>query len=634
MRVQKYYFFLICKVFSNFVHLKFEYDCYGQQDGEDKVEEDLRRAGIFHRNYQFEKAVEYYTAALDKTADSTLKLEIMDRIVECQNGQSMMQYIVRPKETTSGIFRISEFFLYINEFSDNSWIPVPNPFIKAPVHRMNRFYTSMYLPEESGSVIFSAPDESGAWNLYTSSRKDSTVWTAPVLLSENVLSSGNEIFPILSKDGKTLYFASDGLPGMGGYDLFYSTWDDENEDWTPPENLGFPYSSTGDDILFLNDEEGSCSVIVSNRETEGDSVKIYVTEFIATPVKTPIGKDESPLLISSFTHRQEMSEPASGTAGPRQNDSYSLLMHQLRRLQNEHREKLDKIEESRRIYGNASDEDREFLAGIIRDIEQESMSIKKQIDEVSAKVRDMETQFLADGIIPMTYDDEQPESTKLPSGTERTYIFRKHAPGKIPYIIVEVPEPEFDYSFKILGRDKGQFVEDNTLPSGIVYQIQFMVLSTRATVRDIRGMSPVFVTRMPSGKYLHTVGLFGTYQEALSNLNRVKKNGFPEAFIIAFDNGRSISVKTARNMEGKKHSSASESELAWQVILSGYGQALPQSVLSTVQELCSKDITRTVQDDGETVFSVGPFSDHDEAETLLEKLDKEGIKVSIKSIKL
>ena len=257
---------------------------YGQQDGEDKVEEDLRRAGIFHRNYQFEKAVEYYTAALDKTADSTLKLEIMDRIVECQNGQSMMQYIVRPKETTSGIFRISEFFLYINEFSDNSWIPVPNPFIKAPVHRMNRFYTSMYLPEESGSVIFSAPDESGAWNLYTSSRKDSTVWTAPVLLSENVLSSGNEIFPILSKDGKTLYFASDGLPGMGGYDLFYSTWDDENEDWTPPENLGFPYSSTGDDILFLNDEEGSCSVIVSNRETEGDSVKIYVTGVPASDI--------------------------------------------------------------------------------------------------------------------------------------------------------------------------------------------------------------------------------------------------------------------------------------------------------------------------------------------------------------
>ena len=613
---------------------------YAQQGG-DKVEEDLRRAGIFHRNYQFGKAVEYYSEALGKTADTTLRLEIMERIVECQNGESMMQYIVRPDEITSGIFRINEFFLYIDEFSDNSWIPVPNPFIKTPGHRTNRFYTSMYMPEGSSRVIFSAPDESGAWNLYTSSLKDSVVWTVPVLLSENILSSGNEIFPVLSKDGKTLYFASDGLPGMGGYDLFCSTWDEENEDWSTPENLGFPYSSTGDDILFLNNEAGSCSIIVSNRETEGDSVKIYVTKFIATPVKTPLEDNESPLLISSFSSRPETEkgETASDTAKSPQTDSYSLLVHQLRRLQNDHKEKLDKIEESRRIYGNASAEDRKFLAGIIRDIEQESMSIKKRIDEVSAQVREMEMQFLSKGIIPVSYDEMLTNNADLPTGTDtdNEYIFRKHAPGKIPYIIVEVPEPEFDYSFKILGRNKGQFAEDNTLPDGIVYQIQFMVLSSRATVRDIRGMSPVFVTRMPSGKYLHTVGLFGTYQEALSNLNRVRKNGFPEAFIIAFDNGRSISVKTARNMEGKKQTPkepASSANMAWQVILSGYGHTLPQSVLATIQQLSGKDITRTVQDDGETVFAIGPFNDRQEAEDLLNGLDKEGINVSIKSIKL
>ncbi len=606
---------------------------FGQQGGEE-IEEDLRRAGIFHRNYQFGKALEYYTAALDKTGDSTLKLDIMNLIAECQNGQNMMQYIVRPEKIASGIFRLDEFFLYINEFSDNSWIPIPNPFIKAPEHLMNRFYTSMYIPEESNSLIFSAPDESGAWNLYTSSRKDSTVWTAPVLLSENILSGGNEIFPILSKDGKTLYFASDGLPGMGGYDLFCSTWDEENEDWSTPENLGFPYSSTGDDILFLNDEDRSCSIIVSNRETEGDSVKIYVTDFIATPVKTRLGDNESPLLISSFTGRPETEKEktSSDTAKSTQTDSYSLLIHQLRRLQDEQKEKLDKIEESRRIYEKASAEDREFLAGIIRDIEQESMSIRKRIDEIRSQVKKMEIQFLSDGIIPMSYDDRLIEHTELPAETGNAYIFRKHVLGRIPYIIVEAHKPEFDYSFKILSRDKGQFAEDNTLPDGIVYQIQFMVLSTRATIRDIRGMSPVFVTRMPSGKYLHTVGLFGTYQEALSSLNKVRKNGFPEAFIIAFDNGRSISVKTARNMEGKKQTTGSG--LAWQVILSGYGQALPQSVLATIQRLSSKDITRTVPDDGEAVFAIGPFNNRQEAEELLNGLDKEGINVSIESIKL
>ena len=90
-------------------------------------------------------------------------------------------------------------------------------------------------------------------------------------------------------------------------------------------------------------------------------------------------------------------------------------------------------------------------------------------------------------------------------------------------------------------------------------------------------------------------------------------------------------------MEGKKQTPkepASSANMAWQVILSGYGHTLPQSVLATIQQLSGKDITRTVQDDGETVFAIGPFNDRQEAEDLLNGLDKEGINVSIKSIKL
>ena len=610
----------------------------GQQTADSAaVRNDLRKAGIFHRNYQFGKAIEYYTDAMNKAADSSLKLNILEKIVQCRNGESMMEYIVRPEEIASRIFSKDEFVLYLNEFEDNSWIPVPNPLIKATARQVNPFYTSMLFQKDRNSVIFSAPDDSGAWNLYTSSRKDSLTWTAPVLLSENVLSDRNEIFPILSPDGRTLFFASDGMPGMGGYDLFYSVWDDGTDDWSTPENLGFPYSSTGDDILFLNSSDGSSSIIVSNRETDADSVKIYVTKYIATPVKTPLGKDESPLLISSFT-RRAAPESRPEENGDGTEDSYSLLMHQLRRLQGEQREKLAKIAESRKVYESASEEDRKFLAGIIRDIEQESMNIKKEIDGLNAKVREMETSFLANGIIPAaSFDDSEPESQGKMPASKAEYIFRKHAPGRVPYIIVETPEPEFDYSFKILGRDKGQFAEDNTLPAGIIYQIQFAVLGSHAQVKDIRGMSPVFVTRMPSGKYLHTVGVFSTYREALSNLNRVRKNGFPEAFIIAFDNGKSISVKNARSQEGQTRTtsqSSSSGELAYRIILSGYSSTLPDSVMETIQRLCSKDITRSTSDDGETVFAIGPFNTRSEAESISGELQENDIETQIESIKL
>lgn len=636
------------------------------QEADSSAEGDLKRAELLHSNYKFAKAEEYYSQALKHTTDSLQRLAIMDRILQCRNGESLMQYIVRPAAIASQTFRIEDFFLYLKDLENHSWIPIPNPFIQPSDNRQNPYYTAMYFPSGQDRIIYSAPDETGAWNIYTTTRKDSITWNVPELLSENILSGHNEIFPILSRDGRTLYFASDGLPGMGGYDLFYSRWDEETGEWGVPENMGFPYSSTGDDLIYIDSRDGKYSIIASNRETAGtDSIRIYVTEYIATPVKTPLAENESPLAIASFIHdipasgaeeaapadRQESAAPALDV----RMDDYSKLMHELRRLQEEHQEKLDKIEESRRIYEKASESDREFLAGIIRDVENEALQIRKKIDQVSGEVRQIELRFLAEGIIPVVQEeaseqneiaDESPQQKSTPE-----YTFSRQSKGKIPYIIVETPEPEFDYSFKILGRNEGQFVEDNTLPEGVVYQIQFMVLSEHASVRDIRGMSPVFVTRMKSGKYLHTVGLFSTYQEAMSNLGKVRRNGFSDAMIIAYNNGKSIPVKTARTMENERvlsmpaksdrtgsssrpSSSGSSGEISYQVVLKGYGPALPSSILSAIRGATTKDLTKSGSDEA-TVFAVGPFSDRKDAEFVLKILEDLDIKnVSIESIKL
>lgn len=612
--------------------------------GTGNADTDLRKAAVFHSNYEFGKAEEYYRKALEQTADSLQRIAIADKILQCANGESLLQYIVRPNAVTSLTCRTADFFLYLKDLEDKAWIPIPNPFIKISDKQANPFYTAMYLPAGEERAIYSAPDESGAWNIHTSTRKDSTTWSVPEILSGSILSGRNEIFPILSRDGRTLYFASDGLPGMGGYDLFYSRWDEQTGEWSEPENMGFPYSSTGNDIMYLESRDGKYSIIVSDRETSGDSVKIYVTDYIATPVRTAIAEDESPLAIASFVHDMadskagaEAAESASAQSTDPEMEGYSKLMHRLRHLQEEHREKLNKIEESRRIYETASEEDRKFLAGIIRDVENESMQIKRQMDGISAKIQEIELKFLSEGIIPVVEEEEQDDVSPAPtSGNIEEYTFSKHSPGRIPYIIVEVPEPKFDYSFKILGRNEGQFAEDNTLPSGIVYQIQFMVLSNHASVKDIRGMSPVFVTKLKSGKYLHTVGLFTTYQEAAANLGKVRRNGFPEAFIIAYNNGNGISVKNARAMEGRARTSASAAsgDISYQVVLKGYGASLPSSVMSTIRQACTKDITKAVSD-GETVFAVGPFQERTDAEFLLKILQDLDIQnASIESIKL
>ena len=69
--------------------------------GTGNADTDLRKAAVFHSNYEFGKAGEYYRKALEQTADSLQRIAIADKILQCANGESLLQYIVRPNAVTS-----------------------------------------------------------------------------------------------------------------------------------------------------------------------------------------------------------------------------------------------------------------------------------------------------------------------------------------------------------------------------------------------------------------------------------------------------------------------------------------------------------------------------------------------------
>ncbi|MFI5141977.1 MAG: hypothetical protein ACHQII_06435, partial [Bacteroidia bacterium] len=80
-------------------------------------------------------------------------------------------------------------------------------------------------------------------------------WAQPQNLGANINTKYNEDFPHLTKDGKTIYFASEGHSSMGGYDLFKSEWNEEQKAWSDPQNLGYPINDTYDNesIFFVSD---------------------------------------------------------------------------------------------------------------------------------------------------------------------------------------------------------------------------------------------------------------------------------------------------------------------------------------------------------------------------------------------
>ncbi|TXF89393.1 OmpA family protein [Neolewinella aurantiaca] len=144
-----------------------------------------------------------------------------------------------------------------------------------------------------GTLLFFAsrrPGGFGGADLYLCGRLPSGKWSRPVNLGPTVNTAGDELYPFWSPDGTTLYFTSDGHPGLGGADIFRSGLSADNK-WMEPVNLGYPINTAGEETnLFIAPDgktayfsKGSLSV-----ETGKMDVDIYQFELPETLRPAPV----------------------------------------------------------------------------------------------------------------------------------------------------------------------------------------------------------------------------------------------------------------------------------------------------------------------------------------------------------
>jgi outer membrane protein OmpA-like peptidoglycan-associated protein len=131
-----------------------------------------------------------------------------------------------------------------------------------------------------GSKMYFSSDRKGGFGGFdiwvVNYSKRSKTWSEPVNLGPMINTAGNEYFPYLNEHNNQLYWSSDGLPGLGGLDLFSAIPTDEITVWKEIENLREPLNSGGDDfgITFTNSkaEEG---YFTSNRGDRKNNDDIY-----------------------------------------------------------------------------------------------------------------------------------------------------------------------------------------------------------------------------------------------------------------------------------------------------------------------------------------------------------------------
>jgi len=150
------------------------------------------------------------------------------------------------------------------------------------------FFQAYVSPDEDYIIAsFEGKNGMGLEDLYVLKKDATGKFSAPINMGKTINSSGFETSPIVSADGKTLYFSSNGFGGQGDGDIFKSTRQDDSwTSWSTLENLGPRINTVGFDGSFSIDEKGNAYYISGEGATgNGD---IYTISMIAPPPPPPV----------------------------------------------------------------------------------------------------------------------------------------------------------------------------------------------------------------------------------------------------------------------------------------------------------------------------------------------------------
>ena len=132
---------------------------------------------------------------------------------------------------------------------------------------------------EDESILIFSSDLRGGYggkDLWIVKQQKRGKWSDPVNLGPAVNTKGDEMFPFLHSDG-TLYFSSTGHIGMGGFDIFKST-PDENNSYSSITNLKYPVNSSGHDFGMIIENSGERGYLTSDRKGGKGGDDIYQFE--------------------------------------------------------------------------------------------------------------------------------------------------------------------------------------------------------------------------------------------------------------------------------------------------------------------------------------------------------------------
>lgn len=284
-----------------------------------------------------------------------------------------------------------------------------------------------FINEMGDKKLLSRNDENGQSSLYSSVKLIDS-WSNPQKLKGLDEAGNNFKFPFLDSDGTTLYLSAEGNESVGGYDIFITRADSEENTYFKPDNLGYPFNSVYNDYMYAIDDYNNLGWFASDRFQPEGMVCIYV--FIPNESKEVYNyESEDPNLMISLAKldnisltqrnkeeviraRQRLAKVMYSTSKSREknvdftfivNDNktyHSLndfgsaeakkLFQEMTRMEKDLKALEAELEKQREEYNKATGSVKSSMAPGILDKERRVEQLRKEIDDISLKIRNSE----------------------------------------------------------------------------------------------------------------------------------------------------------------------------------------------------------------------------------------------------
>ena len=186
--------------------------------------------------------------------------------------------------------------LYSN-FDGGGWtIPLP---VGSDIN--TQYWETHACISADGQTLYFVSDRPGGFggrDIYKCVKLPNGSWSLATNLGSSINTAFDEDAPFMHPDGVTLFFSSNGPTSIGGFDIFYSVKTEEVGKrkniikWSKPVNMSYPVNTTGDDIYYVLSTDGKRAYFSSEREGsvgEKDLFKMDLSTRLVDPVSLMIG---------------------------------------------------------------------------------------------------------------------------------------------------------------------------------------------------------------------------------------------------------------------------------------------------------------------------------------------------------